>query len=116
MLVLTSAGICGGSAPIRVGCTAVAVYQTGNLDRAADREIVDQMVVGHIAVDHPWFPRLDATDDRRGIFEAPVHFDRTVAFESDPFFVPFGDLRDASPRVLVERDVESLDQIRVCHA
>ena len=40
-----------------------------------------------------------------------MHLDRSVALQPFSLLLPAGDLGHASPRVLVERDVEAFDEI-----
>src|SRR4051794_30002552 len=93
------------------GLDAVAVDETRHLDRATRRKVINKTVVRDVAVHNTRLARLDTPDDRGCVFETALNLDRTATFEAGTFVVPAGDLFNATPRVLVERDIEALDQI-----
>jgi hypothetical protein len=63
------------------GLHAVAVDEARNLNRGARGQVVDEPLVGHVAVDDARLARLDAADDRRRVLEAALHLDGVAALE-----------------------------------
>lgn len=50
------------------GCDTIAVDEAGNFHASAVRQIVDQAMVGNIAVDRGWASRDDGAQDTCAVF------------------------------------------------
>src|SRR6266540_7518654 len=90
---------------------SVLAGNAGHFDTAG-REVVDETVVHDVAVERERLTGLQRVDDPGPVLVAPSHAQRRAFLQRCAQFLPCRDLRLAPPRVLVERDVEFLDELR----
>ena len=87
-----------------------------HLDTAVAGQVVDQPPpadgVGDVAVEGERLAGLARADDVSAVLDAGLGCHRTAVAQPRAQRLPLGDLRLAAARVLVERDVEALDQLR----
>ena len=95
------------------GIDAHPVDQARHLDARVGGQVVDQARVQHIAADLVRHAGEDGLHDVRGVFLGARMADLAVLQNRGLFFLPALDLVDAAARVLVERDVVRIDQLRV---
>ncbi len=74
-------------------------------------KIIDEPMIGDIAVDGPRSARFDTPDDRGGILTAPMYADDRPILELLALGLPMLDLRYAATRVFIKGNVEAIDEI-----
>ena len=94
------------------GLDAVLVHQAGHLHAAALRQVINQAVVGHVAVNHLRLAGLEGVDDERAILVAALGDDlQLAALERRRGGLPLGNLVFAAQRVFIQRQPVLLHQV-----
>ncbi len=86
----------------------VLIHKTRDFDTTALREIVDQSIVGHIAIHDARRSGFHGVDDERAIFLAALIalFIQLTALQGGLVCLPLGDLDLAALDVLIQRDLD----------
>ena len=82
---------------------AVGVHQAGHFHTAALRQVVDEIIVSHVAVHHAWLAGPDGVHDGAGIFAGGFHLNALPALIALQLLMPVGQLLDAAFRVFIQR-------------
>ncbi len=98
--------------PDRGRLDPVGIDQARHLDTGALGQVVDQAVVGHVAVHHAGLAGLHRVDDASPVLVARGDFQLGVGrFEVGSHVLPSGDLANTAPWVLVDRDAVLVEQV-----
>ncbi|MNI66307.1 hypothetical protein D3C73_1218630 [compost metagenome] len=91
---------------------AIIIDQTSYLYAAAFRQIIDQPIIAHVAINDTRLVGPNGVDNRAGILIRLFNIDPLGRFIFVEFFLPIGHLLHAALRILVNRNAITLDQIR----
>ena len=89
----------------------VGVHQASHFHAATLRQVVDEIIVAHIAVHHAWLAGPDGVHDGAGILAGWFHLYALAALIALQLLMPVGQLLDAAFRVFIQRHFIVSDKV-----